>query len=585
MSGLGDGSAATTSFGSQRGASSGSITINKDELETMLQKIISEVAKTNQGGPTYPVADPGTANAPCFKGQNITQYLRVWEDRCSDWRWNDERKVKRFSQYADKTIPWMEHLLESLPGYKENDWKTYKAQLLIRFADYDEKLYTKSRLETLCKLYSDRPDAEGLEHFVSEFKEISTRLVKNKLIMQYEQICMFTDALPEAMLLALTNKTKNLAEALLAEDGILFSMHEDDFTIEKLSDKLLEKSAAQKLIERKKGKEKLALDRPIHLPKLSMGKLATTEVKAPEFKPTSILKKDPVDFTTIQSRQRQPDTSHLEKMMQNLVLKVDSLADSVKQQKGRPRRDSLTNTNERNPEYDRPPDKRCRGCGEEGHWLRGPEPGRVCFKIGNLIGKGLVKFSDGERPLLEDMNGNIIRSRAGRWLCEEVEFLVKEGKIKATNPDIRLYQATVELVTESDNSETEESAEEIESDEDSSILSTEEEEFESSASSADEDTDSETDFGTGKMRVLDSLGIEERLQKRYCKTLAKIDKDRREDESKTRAIDAEDNKVADIIAEVLEVMKRKKDSSGDEKPERKKTKERPVTDKRPALFS
>lgn len=125
-------------------ASSGISTKNMvtaTEMKDMFFQLITELRKPVAQS-TSQVILPGAPGALCFKGKNITRYLQEWDDRSSDWLWNDEKKVERFPQYTDSNMDWLQNVTETLPGYRDRNWEVYRDNLKTKFRDTDERVYT-----------------------------------------------------------------------------------------------------------------------------------------------------------------------------------------------------------------------------------------------------------------------------------------------------------------------------------------------------------------------------------------------------------------------------------------------------------
>ena len=99
---------------------------------------------------------PGTPRAPFFDGQNITHFLDLYDQLCSDYRLSESEKIYRLPWYCEFFIGRYIKIL-----IKGADWTAVRAILRREYKenDLDQLMYSREFLEALKKkLYSEDDD-------------------------------------------------------------------------------------------------------------------------------------------------------------------------------------------------------------------------------------------------------------------------------------------------------------------------------------------------------------------------------------------------------------------------------------------
>lgn len=213
--------------------------VSAQEMKQMFYKIL-QVLRQPVAQSTSQVILPGAPGAPCFTGSNITRYLQEWEDQSNNWLWSAEKKVERFPQYTKSDNDWLRYFLKTLPGYLTGDWEIFKSELLEKFQDTDEKIYTLSRINKLCKAFKGRKDAKGLELFVTQFRDISKVLVGGGLMTHHAQIMTLLYTIPFEIFKSVVQAVPHLSNAVRGKDGKVFLRYADSFHVDKISNIIIE---------------------------------------------------------------------------------------------------------------------------------------------------------------------------------------------------------------------------------------------------------------------------------------------------------------------------------------------------------
>lgn len=133
---------------------------------------------------------PGTPGAPLFNGQNITHFLDLYDQLCSDYRLSKFEKIYRLPWYCEfftekyfrimiKGVDWAAATILRRE-YKEND--------------LDQLMYSREFLEAIKK--KSRSEDDNCVHYCQLFASISRDLVSRRLDL-YTQCQWFLQGLPE----------------------------------------------------------------------------------------------------------------------------------------------------------------------------------------------------------------------------------------------------------------------------------------------------------------------------------------------------------------------------------------------------
>ena len=142
---------------------------------------------------------PGVPGAPVFTGSNITRFLKEYESLCEDWGWSSAKKTDKLPGYVGGNREFLRDQLESMDGYRDQDWQRFVRALHDEFDHQEEQKYTESRLTTICEAFRKDTHVVNLDTFVAEFHEVSQRLVEDELLLEYKQVEQLIYALPSRL--------------------------------------------------------------------------------------------------------------------------------------------------------------------------------------------------------------------------------------------------------------------------------------------------------------------------------------------------------------------------------------------------
>ncbi|MCJ1348040.1 hypothetical protein MMC31_006271 [Peltigera leucophlebia] len=139
---------------------------------------------------------PGTPGAPFFDGQNITRFLDLYDQLCSDYRLSELEKINRLPWYCEFfTGNYIKILI------KGADWVAVRSILRREYKDNDLDQLMNSRefLEALKK--KSRSEDDDLFHYCQLLASISRDLMLRKRLDLYTQCQWFLQGLPEKVVM------------------------------------------------------------------------------------------------------------------------------------------------------------------------------------------------------------------------------------------------------------------------------------------------------------------------------------------------------------------------------------------------
>jgi hypothetical protein len=77
---------------------------------------------------------PGTLGSPMFEGANVTEFLKRYEDLCSDYRVSDDNKLTRLPRYCIQPIA---ETIKSLKEWKSRDYAALRKALCTEYQNDD----------------------------------------------------------------------------------------------------------------------------------------------------------------------------------------------------------------------------------------------------------------------------------------------------------------------------------------------------------------------------------------------------------------------------------------------------------------
>lgn len=136
---------------------------------------------------------PGTAGAPYFDGSNVSEFLDVYDDMCTDYKVSSLKKLKQLPQYCESLTGGY---IRTLAEYVEKDYDGLRKVLKVEYKGEDQvqQMHTKAFLETL----KDKPRSndEDVGPFCRQYAAISRVLMKKGKLDTYTQKQWFVQGLP-----------------------------------------------------------------------------------------------------------------------------------------------------------------------------------------------------------------------------------------------------------------------------------------------------------------------------------------------------------------------------------------------------
>lgn len=289
------------------------------------------------------------------------------------------------------------------------------------------------------------------------------------------------------------------------------------------------------------------MDRPVHIP--------LADVNSQQKPRVTILPRNVTrPATPVKSSMDNPSRgsfdaiAELTERFSNIILRMENqMSEKPKKQTRFQSSDDKTLYNPHHSEYVRPEkDRYCYACNGRGHWMIDRIAKKVCPEIKPYLDLGKVcifqdKLCDAEkRP--------IHKSKSIPRLIDEIKMRDENGTLVSKTVQSR-------LIHDSQTSESLSSEESSESEEETSSSD--------SSKDTEDDSDSSEDvifLDKPEVDVLDSLSFERKINKRWTKTFDELSK-KKNNPSLTIGISqpksSEDEAESRLIAEVLEILKRK----------------------------
>lgn len=139
---------------------------------------------------------PGAPGAPFFDGQNITHFLDLYDQLCSDYRISEFEKIYWLPWYCEYFTGRYVRIL-----IKDADWTAVKAILRREYKenDLDQLINSREFLEELKR--KARSEDDDLMHYCQLFASISTNLVLRQRLDRYTQCQWLLQGLPEKIVM------------------------------------------------------------------------------------------------------------------------------------------------------------------------------------------------------------------------------------------------------------------------------------------------------------------------------------------------------------------------------------------------
>ena len=130
-----------------------------------------------------------------FDGSNVTAHLRKYNLMAADCGLVGRAKLDRFSAYYAISII---SEVESLSGYEDNDWNTFKASIKGYYFDKDpqQKEYQIPDLRSLGEKQK-KTGSVDIKLYATQFKKIVRVLVREGKLSPYSACAEFYGGLPD----------------------------------------------------------------------------------------------------------------------------------------------------------------------------------------------------------------------------------------------------------------------------------------------------------------------------------------------------------------------------------------------------
>ena len=139
---------------------------------------------------------PGQEGAPYFDGNNITQFLSIWEDLTIGWP--EDYKVRRIPLYCKAT---MGNCIKALASFRAigrgGDWESFKTEVLAKFkgSDEEQQKYTEGYLQrSALNIRNKEGSAADYHAFILDFSEKADKLLEKNILNEYRRVTLFLQA-------------------------------------------------------------------------------------------------------------------------------------------------------------------------------------------------------------------------------------------------------------------------------------------------------------------------------------------------------------------------------------------------------
>ena len=178
------------------------------EAEDMPGEPRNTVPERERTEMVMPALLPGQSGAPHFDGKDITKFLKTWERFATRYKLTPEEKVYELMEYCDsETAAYMMTLvekteasegIESEAERQGKHWKDLKEEARERYMSMDTEQAKRSvaYLKALVHDSTFRENADMVERYIYNFRDISKVLVEDCRLNGYDQLRMFLSGLP-----------------------------------------------------------------------------------------------------------------------------------------------------------------------------------------------------------------------------------------------------------------------------------------------------------------------------------------------------------------------------------------------------
>ena len=151
---------------------------------------------------------PGQQGALCFRGKEISKFLRNWERMANKYPLSTATKIESVVDYC---APEMKNGAKALMSMarrevrdetqatrEESQCRLFKERALEQYwnADSVQMRLTVEYLKALAAERDIRKDEGEVEYYINEFDDVAAELVKIRRLMRYDRMVLFLEGLP-----------------------------------------------------------------------------------------------------------------------------------------------------------------------------------------------------------------------------------------------------------------------------------------------------------------------------------------------------------------------------------------------------
>ena len=125
---------------------------------------------------------PGMPGASIFDSNDITNFLKQFQDMCDEYSISVKQRIKKLLRYCEVTIGWY---IKSLSTYVKRSWKDLRKELRWDYwhTNFFQQLYTQNFLENFKAMKWSKSD--DLWAYTKQFQNISSMLRKDNQLDEY----------------------------------------------------------------------------------------------------------------------------------------------------------------------------------------------------------------------------------------------------------------------------------------------------------------------------------------------------------------------------------------------------------------
>ena len=141
---------------------------------------------------------PGMGGAPCFSGQNVSDFLSEFDSLCDDAQFSEAARAARVHRYC---VPEISRYLKGIPEWEEQDWSGLKSVMQKEWEGYDDYQHTRTLafLEVLKNQDREKSATSQIRQYCRQFKQSVIYLKKAEQISEYQASTWFLQGLKRTM--------------------------------------------------------------------------------------------------------------------------------------------------------------------------------------------------------------------------------------------------------------------------------------------------------------------------------------------------------------------------------------------------